>query len=141
AWLGMINVLLGVFNLIPGFPLDGGRVLRAALWRITGGRMKATLWASRVGRLIAVLLIAYGIMGVFAGAGFGAFWFALIGWFLYAAARGSYGQEAVQDALENVHVREVMRVRPATVSSEMPLATLVQDYVMQSDQGAFPVVR
>ncbi|MBC7172074.1 MAG: site-2 protease family protein [Polyangiaceae bacterium] len=141
AWLGMINVLLGVFNLIPGFPLDGGRVLRAALWRITGDRMKATLWASRVGRVIAVLLIAYGLVQVFAGGALGGIWLALIGWFLYAAARGSYGREVMQDALENVHVRDVMQVRPATVSGEMPLATLVQDYVMQSDQGAFPVVR
>src|SRR5690606_33063446 len=115
TWLGMVNIVLGVFNMIPGFPLDGGRVLRAGLWRLTGDRRKASLWASYAGRAFAVLLITYGLFAVFAGGFLGGLWWVLIGWFLYAAAQGSYGHVVIQDALEEVPVRQVMRSTPATV--------------------------
>jgi Zn-dependent protease/predicted transcriptional regulator len=140
TWLGSINIVLGLFNMIPGFPLDGGRVLRAGLWHFTGDRRKASLWASYAGRGFALLLIAYGVFVVFAGGTLGGFWYVLIGWFLYTAAEGSYGSVVIQDALQEVHVREVMRARPATVSGDATLSVLVQDYIMQSDERTFPVV-
>lgn len=84
--LRFVNVALGVFNMVPGFPLDGGRVLRAGLWRATGDRHKATLYA---GRAFAVLLIAYGAYAILQYGALGAVWWILIGWFLYAAAKGS----------------------------------------------------
>jgi Zn-dependent protease/predicted transcriptional regulator len=140
TWLGSINIVLGLFNLIPGFPLDGGRVLRAGLWHFTGNRRKASLWASYAGRAFALLLIGYGVFAVFAGGGLGALWYVLIGWFLYTAAHGSYGSVVAQEALQEVHVREVMRARPATVPGDATLAVLVQDYIMQSDERTVPVV-
>jgi Zn-dependent protease/CBS domain-containing protein len=140
TWLGTINIVLGLFNLIPGFPLDGGRVLRAGLWHFTGDRRKASLWASYAGRAFALFLIGYGVFAVFAGGALGGFWYVLIGWFLYTAAKGGYGSAVIQDALQEVHVREVMRARPATVPGDATLSVLVQDYIMQSNERAFPVI-
>jgi Zn-dependent protease len=84
-WLGYINIGLGIFNLIPGFPLDGGRVLRGILWWMTGNAKRATMIASRVGQFIAFAFIVLGIMRFFGGAGFGGLWIAFIGWFLLNA--------------------------------------------------------
>src|SRR5437879_13789170 len=83
GWLGVINVALAVFNMVPGFPLDGGRVLRAIIWWITGNASKATRIAARVGQGIAFLFIIVGLFRFFNGAGFGGLWLAFIGWFLF----------------------------------------------------------
>src|SRR6185436_8100536 len=98
-WLGYINIGLGIFNLIPGFPLDGGRVLRGILWWITGNAKRATMIASRVGQFIAFGFIVLGIARFFGGAGFGGLWIAFIGWFLLNASRESYAQVAITEGL------------------------------------------
>jgi Zn-dependent protease len=146
-WLGASNILLALFNVIPGFPLDGGRVLRSILWGITGSLRKATRWASGVGQVIAWLFIAAGIMMAFGtyipffGTGLiNGLWLAFIGWFLNSAAQQSYQQVVVQDLLHGVTVSRLMRANPPTVPSTMPVSVLVRDYVMQSDDYAFPVV-
>jgi Zn-dependent protease len=146
-WLGPINLLLGVFNLVPGFPLDGGRVLRAALWWATGDMLVATRWASRVGRGFAVLLITVGILMAFGfripffGTGFfGGMWLVLIGWFLHNAARASFEQLLVRHHLAGVPVTDIMRARIATVPPELSVARLVGEYLLGSDQPTFPVV-
>lgn len=147
-WLGPINILLAVFNMIPGFPLDGGRVLRALLWWITGSLKKATQYASAVGQLFAWVLIASGILMVFGfyipilGTGFGpGLWLILIGWFLHNAARMGYQNVLVHEALDEVPVRSLMRSQLQTVSPDMRIENLVGDYFMGYEQRAFPVVR
>ena len=140
-WLGFINVVLGIFNMLPGFPLDGGRVLRAGLWKVTGDRQKATLWSSWAGRGFAALLIAYGVFLVVGPGIWGGLWWVLIGWFLYVAARGSYEQLAIHNALEGIPVRRLMRSGLMTVPHDIAVTELVDEYVMASDQHAFPVMR
>lgn len=145
-WLGPINILLGVFNLIPGFPLDGGRVLRSILWAATDNLKRATRWASGVGQFVAWLFIVMGVamaLGVqipFFGTGFiNGLWLAFIGWFLNSASIQSYQQVLVQDLLEGVPVGRLMRQQPPTVPADSSISDLVHNYVMRSDDHAFPV--
>jgi Zn-dependent protease/CBS domain-containing protein len=145
-WLGPLNMMLALFNLVPGFPLDGGRLLRALLWWRTGDLEKATRMASGSGRavgwalMIAGLFMAFGFRVPIFGTGVGSgLWLALIGWFLNNAARASYTALRIKNRLTRVPVREVMRSSLDTVTPEMPLAMLVRDHIMRSDQTSFPV--
>lgn len=147
AWLGPINILLGLFNLIPGFPLDGGRILRAALWSATKDLRKATAWAAGVGRMTGWMFIAAGVamaLGVklpFFGTGLiGGLWLIFIGWFLNSAAANSYQQTVVRNLLEDVPVFRLMRLNVPTVSPTLSVSHLVYDYVMGADERAFPVM-
>ena len=92
VWLGYINISLAAFNMIPAFPLDGGRVLRSIIWAATKNQNRSTRIAAVIGEVVAVLFIMYGIWRYFSGAGFGALWIAFIGWFLLEAAGASYAQ-------------------------------------------------
>jgi Zn-dependent protease/predicted transcriptional regulator len=146
-WLGTINVALGVFNMIPGFPLDGGRVLRSILWGISGNLRRATRWASWIGQAIAWLLIATGIAMIFGvqipyfGTGLlNGLWLAFIGWFLNNASSQSYRQIVVHDILEGVSVERMMRTDPPTVPPDSSVSSLVHDHVMGTDEAGFPVV-
>ncbi|MHB0856813.1 MAG: site-2 protease family protein [Anaerolineae bacterium] len=146
-WLGSINILVGLFNLIPGFPLDGGRILRSILWAATKSLRTATRWATWVGQAIAWLLIVAGIAMAFGatlpvlGGGFvNGLWLAFIGWFLNSASTQSYQQMVIRDVLEGVCVRDIMRANPPTIPSNVSVGTLVHERVMTSDDYAFPVV-
>ena len=145
-WLGPINIVLGLFNLIPGFPLDGGRILRSLLWAITDNLRQATRWASWVGQAIAWLMIVSGIAMIFGvtipffGTGFlNGLWLAFIGWFLNSASIQSYQQVVLQDVLDDVPVTRIMRPNPPTVPPDISISSLVHDYVMTTDDHAFPV--
>ncbi|HSM12337.1 MAG TPA: site-2 protease family protein [Lysobacter sp.] len=145
-WLGPINILLAVFNLVPGFPLDGGRVLRALLWGATGNQQLATRWASRAGQAFGWVLIATGILMILGwsvpvfGTGFvGGLWLIFIGWFLNAAAVASYRQLLLQHSLGDVPVRRLMQSSVTRVDPQMRVGTLVEELVMPSGQRAFPV--
>lgn len=146
-WLGSVNVTLGIFNLIPGFPLDGGRVLRSALWAATDSLRRATRWASWVGQAIAWLMIVAGIAMTFGaripffGTGLGSgLWLSFIGWFLNSASAQSYRKVVVQDILGGVPVARMMRSNPPTVSSNISVSSVVHDHIIGTDDHAFPVL-
>jgi CBS domain-containing protein len=141
-------VLVGLFNLLPGFPLDGGRVLRAALWGITGDVERATRWAARTGQGFAFLLIACGVAMAFGiqvpvfGTGLiGGLWLVFIGWFLNSAAVMSYQRLQLRRSLEGVPIAQLMRRHlPPAVSADTSIGALVSDYVMSTGEPLFPVL-
>jgi Zn-dependent protease len=146
-WLGSVNVTVGLFNLIPGFPLDGGRVLRSVLWAATGNLQRATRWAAGVGQAIAWLMIVGGIGMTFGaripffGMGLGGgVWLTFIGWFLNSAAVQSYRQVVVNDVLEGVPVSRMMRKDPPTCQPACTIARLVHEHILGTDDQAFPVL-
>lgn len=145
-WAGNVNIILAVFNLVPAFPLDGGRVLRAILWAFSGRYLDATRWASNGGRFFGWLLITAGIfmvLGVpvpFFGVGVGGFWLIFIGWFLTRVATASFQQASVKESLTRVRVADIMRTEFETVSSGLSIASLVEDYILARGQRGFPVM-
>jgi Zn-dependent protease len=146
-WLGPVNIVLGLFNLVPGFPLDGGRVMRAAIWGATGDLHKATRWASYAGRAFAWVLIACGVLMILGlqvpvfGRGFvGGLWLMLIGWFLHNAALMSYRQLVLQSALRGVPVSRLMLTGVREIAPGVSLRSFVDDYVMGHEQRAWPVM-
>jgi Zn-dependent protease/CBS domain-containing protein len=146
-WLGSVNILVGLFNLIPAFPLDGGRVLRSFFWALTNSLRKATRYASWIGQIIAWLFIIAGIAMTFGvnipyfGTGLvSGIWLAFIGWFLNTAASQSYQQVVIQDILGDVPVHRLMRSDPPTTSQHITIDELVNAHVMRSDEHAFPVM-
>lgn len=146
-WVGSINVVLGLFNLLPGFPLDGGRVLRSILWAITGNLRSATRSATRVGQGLGWLMIVGGVSMVFGvnipffGTGLvGGLWLAFIGWYLNNASAQSYQRVVVQDILKGVPINRIMRRNPPTVSPSETVESLVYERIMGTDDHAFPVV-
>jgi Zn-dependent protease/predicted transcriptional regulator len=139
GWLGYINISLAVFNLIPGFPLDGGRILRAILWGRSGDADRATLSAARVGQAVAFSFILLGVWRFFGGAGFGGLWIAFIGWFLLQAAQSSYAQVAVVADLRGVRVRDIMSSDCPIVGVNMRVQTLVDEHLLRTGQRCFVV--
>ncbi len=140
GWLGWINLGVGLFNLIPGFPLDGGRVLRAIVWWVTGDFRKATLIASTLGRGVAYLFIVAGLWQVFAGNWANGLWIAFIGWFLENAATSGYRQVAVREALLGVTAQEVMMTDCPRIPRNVTLAELVYEKILRTSRRCFPVV-
>jgi len=129
-YLAVTNILLGVFNLIPGFPLDGGRVLRSIVWKLTGNLRQATRVASLTGQFIAYLFILLGIWIFFAGSILDGIWFGFIGWFLLSAAQSANAQGMLTSVLRGVTVAEVMHPKPATVPADISLQQLVDAYFL-----------
>ena len=138
-WLGYINIALAIFNMIPGFPLDGGRVLRAVMWWITGDANRATKIAARVGQVIAFGMIILGVMRFFGGAGFNGLWIAFIGWFLLNASRESYAQVSLTQALRGVRVSDVMSSDYATVDGHSNVQTFVDEHLVRTGRRCFIV--
>jgi Zn-dependent protease/predicted transcriptional regulator len=139
GWLGVINLTLGAFNLIPAYPLDGGRVFRAAAWWRTHSIERATRIASLVGQVFAFLFILAGVWKFFHGQGFGGLWIAFIGWFLLDAARSSRAQVEVMHALGGIKVGDVMERNCALVDATTNLQTLVDEHLLRSGQRCFIV--
>jgi Zn-dependent protease/predicted transcriptional regulator len=146
-WLSPINILVGLFNLIPAFPLDGGRILRAVIWGVSHDLRKATRIASGLGQAVAWLMIAAGVAMVFGlwipflGTGLiSGLWLAFIGWFLNEAAASSRLQFAIHELLEDVPVSHLMRAGVMGVSQDTPVDSLVHDWILSTDERAFPVL-
>ena len=139
-YLSMINGLLAVFNLVPGFPLDGGRLLRAFLWMATGNLRDATRIASTVGSVFGIIFMGLGFLDIFFGAFISGFWLVLIGFFLRNAALGSYQQLLLRRALQGVTVGQIMTANAVTVPTDLPVSALVHDYFMRHRFHSFPVL-
>jgi len=129
-YLAVTNILLGVFNLIPGFPLDGGRVLHSIVWRLTGNMRQGMRVASLTGQFIAYLFILLGIWIFFAGSILDGLWLGFIGWFLLSAAQSANAQVMLTSVLRGVTVGEVMNPKPTTVAANISLQQLVDAYFL-----------
>jgi Zn-dependent protease len=140
-YLGVTNLLLGVFNLIPGFPLDGGRVLRAIIWRVTGSLRQATRAATLVGQVIAYLFIVAGVFLFFSGDFINGLWFGFIGWFLLQAAQAANSQVMLESVFKGVTVGQLMSPPPLTAPANISLQQLVDGYLLPHGLRTIPVVR
>lgn len=139
-YLGRINWLLAIFNMLPAFPLDGGRVLRAALWSWKKDLRSSTRIASHIGGGFGLLLILLGIFNLFMGSPIGGLWLVLIGLFLRGAAQASYQQVLVREVTEGKKVGDIMDRKPIQVTPSLSLRRFVDDYVLVYHFDRFPVV-
>jgi len=139
SYLYLINLLLLGFNAIPGLPLDGGRILRAIWWRVTGNINTATLAASQIGRAFALFLIIFGFFQIFTANFIGGLWMLLIGVFLQQAAAGGYRQLLIRKMLEGVTVRDLMSRDVVTIDESVTVAEAIDEYFMKYHFTSFPV--
>jgi Zn-dependent protease/predicted transcriptional regulator len=139
-YLAATNALLAVFNLIPAAPLDGGRVLRAALWQFRGDRHAAAVNAARAGRILGFVLIALGVLQVVTGRGLGGVWLALIGWFVVSAASAEEQQARLGGRLAGVKVGQVMAVRPTVLDGNLTVADFIAQVALTHQYSTYPLV-
>ncbi|HSK48130.1 MAG TPA: site-2 protease family protein [Coriobacteriia bacterium] len=137
-YLAVINLFVAIFNLLPGFPLDGGRVLRSILWGITHDLLKATLWAVRVGQFIGWSMVALAVYTMLQGST-GFLWFGLIGWFIASLAGQAYRQQLVRSRTAGVQISQIMSPSPEYVDGGETLETLVQDHFLGRRHSRYPV--
>lgn len=140
TWLGYINVGLALFNLVPGFPLDGGRVLRALAWWATGDGARATRIATRAGQVVAVGFMVLGIIRFFGGAGVHGLWMVFIGWFLLGAASATRSQSELTSSLGGQTVGDVMSRDCPTIDARTTVQSFVDDHVLRTGRRCFVVV-
>jgi len=139
-YLALANLLLGLFNIVPGFPLDGGRVLRSIVWGVTGDLSRATRIASYVGQAVAFVLITWGVVQALTGDFFGGLWIAFIGWFLNSGAEASRQQVTVRSVLEGAPVTTVMDASPEAAPPGLSVRDFVLEHALRHGQRALPVV-
>ncbi len=138
-WLAAINLLLGLFNLLPGAPLDGGRVVRAYLWHRYGDSVRAAVGAAHAGRVVAIILITLGLAEFLAGGLVGGVWLAFIGWFLFTAAREEEMQVTTRQALAGLRVADAMTANPHAAPGWLTVEDFIQRYVLGDRHSAYPV--
>lgn len=139
SYLALINVVLAIFNLLPGFPMDGGRVLRSIIWQITGNLRKATRIASKTGQGFAFLLIFLGILQILRG-NLSGLWLVFIGWFLHGAAVRGYQQVMVESMLKGVTAQDLMTRDYETVSADLSVQELVDEHILKKKERVFLVM-
>lgn len=138
-WLAAINLLLGLFNLLPGAPLDGGRLIRAYLWRRHGDSVRAAVGAAHAGRVLAIVLIALGLAEFLVGGLFSGVWLAFIGWFIFAAAREEELQVTTKQALTGVRVADAMTANPHAAPGWLTVEEFIERYLLGDRHSAYPV--
>jgi Zn-dependent protease/predicted transcriptional regulator len=138
-YLSIINLFLAGFNMIPGFPLDGGRVLRAIAWKVTGNLKRATRIASTTGQALAFLLIFLGVWQILMGVFFNGLWIALIGWFIHSAATRGYREVLVKEMLRDVRAKDLMDTAFEKVEGSISVQDLVEDYILKKRERSFLV--
>ena len=139
-WLGSVNMMLAIFNLIPGFPLDGGRVFRALIWRATGDHLLATRVASTAGKWFGWTIMGIGFWNLLVLKSLGGLWLVLIGWFLSHLATASYTQLLTQRSLRTLRVGDVMRTRFDHVPADTSVENFIENYLLRSSQLLWPVI-
>lgn len=139
-YLSFLNVALAGFNLLPGFPLDGGRLFRALLWWWRDDLEEATRIASVGGQALGVLIATFGLLQLFGGNLIGGLWLGVIGWFLMNAAKMSYRQHVLRAGLEGATARDAMTAEPEVVSPSISVGKLVEDHFLRDKHGSYPVV-
>jgi CBS domain-containing protein len=139
-YLALLNLILALFNTLPGFPLDGGRLFRAAVWRQTGDLTLATRWATQGGKALGYVLIALGMLQVLMGAVIGGLWLVLIGWFLRTTAAMSFEQHMLSGALGALRAVQVMTRDPSTVRPDISMTDFVEGRLLREPHQGFPVV-
>jgi len=131
SFLVTMNFVLLVFNLVPAFPLDGGRIARAGIWKVTGDRAKATRIAAYIGQGFAILLMAYGIFRTLDGDTGNGIWLAVLGYLLFSSARSAVVQSAVTSRLEGVTVADIMDAEPVTIPAELPVSQAYDEFFLR----------
>ncbi|HWQ57157.1 MAG TPA: site-2 protease family protein [Bryobacteraceae bacterium] len=139
VWLGYINIMLALFNLIPGFPLDGGRILRAVIWWKTGDEHGSSRSAARIGQFVGMAFIAWGLLRFFSAGFAGGLWIALIGWFLFQVAGQSHSQASLLRALEGVRVGDIMARDCPTVDGYTSVQDFVREILLHTERRCFVV--
>jgi Zn-dependent protease len=140
SWLIPVNVLLLAFNLLPAFPLDGGRMVRSAVWRVTGQRRRGTIAAARLGQALALLLGALGVYLLVAAGSFSGLYTAGLGWILYAEARAAIARAGLEQRIDGVRVRDIMDSEPVTIPAELPASQALEEYFWRYRWPWFAVV-
>ena len=138
-YLAFINLFLALFNLVPGYPLDGGRVLRAIAWAVSGNLDKATALAAGAGHVVAFMLISWGVFQLFSGNLLGGVWTAFIGWFLHGAAESSRQEVAAQEVFRGIKVANLMKPDPEFLAPETSVGVFVREQVLHRGWRALPV--
>ena len=138
-YLWFLNLLLAIFNLLPAFPLDGGRVLRSIIWALTGSYLKATRIAARGGQLAGLALVAFGVWQIFGGNHLGGIWYAIIGWFLQSTAGASLREAEADHAMRGIKVREAMQPGADSVGPEVTVFHAVYEFFLRRALHAIPV--
>ncbi len=140
SWLLLMNVIVLIFNLVPAFPLDGGRIARAIVWKTTGDKRKGTRAAAMVGQGFAILLAGFGIFLLLHGSGLGGLWLIMLAFLLYQAARGALVQTAITERIEGVRVADIMDRQPVSIPSGTAVTQAIDEYFLRYGWSWFPVV-
>jgi Zn-dependent protease len=140
SWLLLMNLIVLVFNLVPAFPLDGGRIARAVVWRITGDKRRGTRAAAKLGQGFAIVLAGVGIWLTLAGGGLGGVWLILLAFLLGQAARGALAQSALSERIEGVRVSDIMDRQPVAIPAQTPVTQALDEFFLRYGWTWFPVV-
>ncbi len=140
SWLLLMNVIVLLFNLVPAFPLDGGRIARAAVWRATGDKQRGTRSAAKLGQAFAVILAGIGIWLMLTGTAFGGLWLVLLAFLLGQSARGALMQTAITERIEGVRVADIMDRQPVAIPAGTPVGQALDDYFLRYGWSWFPVI-
>ena len=140
TYLGFLNVAIAVFNLLPGFPLDGGRVLLAGLWKLTGDRTRATMFAARIGQGVAILIGAAGLIDLVSAGNVWSIWPLLVGLMMFQSSSAALAQTRRRAALEGATAGQVMSPPPPTIPAELPISVALERHLAGHDGEAFPVM-
>ncbi len=140
SWLLLMNVLILIFNLVPAFPLDGGRIARAAVWKITGDKQRGTRVAALLGQGFAVLLAGLGLAWLFSSGSLGGLWLVALAFLLGSSARGAVVQSALSERIEGVRVADIMDRHPVAIDSSTPVSQALDEYYLRYGWSWFPVV-
>jgi CBS domain-containing protein len=140
SWLLLMNVLLLAFNILPAFPLDGGRVARSVVWRITGDKRRGTVVASRMGQGLALIMAAFGLWWTASSASFGGVWLMALAYLMWRSCQGALVQSAMAERIEGVRVADIMDTHPVAIPAQTPITQAVDEFFVRYHQSWLPVV-